>query len=187
MARGAIRKTREQEVRAERYETYIPPNQFDIPEEVVQHFYEKGMSLRWIRVLLDNQDDYKNVAKRRREGYEPVSINELPMHVRDLFETKSFGPGAAKYSDIAMVGDVALFKIPVEKVEARKRYYEQSAIDNELAQRRQLGGNSKLNKLLPVIDESRSVVRTGTRPSAPQEFGKTLRSTSEEIPEDDAE
>lgn len=187
MARGPLRKTRDVERKELKYETYIPASQFDIPQEVINHFDEKGMHLRWIRVILDGQDDYKNVAKRRREGYEPVGINELPEHVRDLFETKSFGPGVAKYSNIAMVGDLALFKVAVEKAEARQRYYEQLAINNELAQRKHLGENSKLNRLLPIIDESRTVVRTGNRQSAPQEFGKTLRSTNEDISEDDAE
>lgn len=187
MARGPLRKTRQAEIKEERYETYIPSSSFDIPPEVIQHFDDQGMHLRWIRVTLLDQDDYKNVAKRRREGYEPVSISELPEHVRDLFETKSFGPATSKYSAIAMVGDLALFKVPLAKAEARNRYYAQLALNNELAQRKQLGGNSRLNKLLPVIDESSSVVRTGNRQNAPQEFGKTLRSTQEEAPEDDAE
>ena len=178
MARGPIRKTREVEQKtSERYETYVPPSQFDIPPEVLKYFSDRDMHLRWVRVLLEDQDDYKNVAKRRREGYEPVSIQELPESVRDLFETKSFGPGASKYSNIAMIGDLALFKVPLAKAKARTRYYEQMAVDNEIAQRKQLGGKSKLNKLLPIYDDSRSVTRVGNRTIAPEEFGKTLRST----------
>ena len=178
MARGPIRKTRIQEVKEEKYETYIPSSSFVIPQEVIEKFEDEGMHLRWIRVLLDGQDDYKNVAKRRREGYEPVSINEIPEHVRDLFETKSFGPSASKFSNIAMVGDLALFKVSEGKARARTRYYEQTALNNELAQRRQLGGESRLNKLLPIHDESKTEIRTGNRQNAPQEFGKTLKSTS---------
>lgn len=178
MARGPIRKTRIQEVKEEKYETYVPPSSFDIPEEVIEKFEDEGMHLRWIRIILDGQDDYKNVAKRRREGYVPVSITELPSHVRDLFETKSFGTATAKYSDITMVGDLALFKVPAGKARARSRYFENLALQNELAQRKQLGGDSKLNKLLPILDESKTVVRTGNRQNAPEEFGKTLRSTS---------
>lgn len=188
MARGPIRKTRIQEVKEEKYETYVPPSSFDIPIEVIEKFEDDGMHLRWIRVILDGQDDYKNVAKRRREGYEPVSINELPEHVRDLFETKSFGPGASKYSNIAMVGDLALFKVSSGKARARNRYYENVALQNEMAQRKQLGSDSRLNKLLPISDESKTVVRTGSRQHAPEEFGKTLRSTSKHDDEvDDAE
>lgn len=184
MARQSIRKTREIEIAQEKYETYTPPSAFDIPQEVQNYFDDRGMHLRWIRVTIDEKDDYKNVAKRRREGYVPVQISELPEEHRDLFETKSFGPAAANYSNIAMVGDLALFKVPVGKAKARNRYYEELAINNELAQRKQLGGRSKMNKLLPIYDDSKSVVRTGSRNSTPEEFGKTLRSTSEDDGDD---
>lgn len=184
MARQPIRKTREIEVKEVKYETYIPPSSFEIPEQVLELFTEKGLHLRWIRISLDDKDDYKNIAKRRREGYVPVTISELPEEVRDLFETKSFSPGVSKYSDVAMVGDLALFKIPIAKAEARTRYYENVAYQNELAQRKQLGGKSKLNKLLPIYDESKTEVRIGNRQTAPQEFGKTLRSTQEDDGDD---
>jgi len=187
MARGAIRKSREEEHIEEHYETYTPPSSYDIPEELRLYFEDKGMHLRWVRVITDGQDDYKNVADRRREGYEPVSINELPMHVRDLFETKSFGQAVSKYSQIAMVGDLALFKIPVAKARARQRYYENLALNNERSVNRQLSGDSKLNKLLPLIDESKTVVRTGSRNSTPEGFGKTLKSTLKEEEIDDAD
>lgn len=186
MPRGPVRKTRETEQKIERYETYMPPSQFDIPQEVKNYFEERNFHLRWIRVLLDNQDDYKNIAKRRREGYEPVGISELPETVRDLFETKSFGPNASKYSNIATVGDLALFKIPIRKAVAREHYYESLAINNELAQRKNLSGDSKLNKILPIIDESKTEVRVGNRNSAPSSgFGKTLHNAQLETTSDD--
>jgi len=186
MARSPIRQTRKVEQAVEKIETYTPPSQYDIPIEVREHFENQDMHLRWVRVVLDDKDDYKNVAKRRREGYEPVLISELPEDVRDLFETKSFG-AEKKYSNIAMVGDLALFKVPLPKAKGRTRYYEQMAIDNEIAQRKQLGGKSKLNKLLPIIDESRTTVRTGNRNTTPDEFGKTLRSTQASQYNDDAD
>lgn len=189
MARSPIRKSRVVEQKVEKFEAYTPPSQYEIPPEVLDYFEERDMHLRWVRVTLNDKDDYKNVAMRRRDGYEPVLISELPEDVRDLFETKSFGPGAAKYSNVAMVGDLALFKIPNAKARGRQRYYENMAVQNEIAQRQQLGGKSKLNKLLPIIDESRSEVRLGKRNSAPEEFGKTLRSTqaSQDVNDDDDE
>ena len=185
MAREPIRKTRIEESNDN---TYTPPSDYDIPDEVKELFAKDGYHLRWIRVLIDNQDDYKNVADRRREGYEPVSISELPPEARDLFETKSFGSSVNKYSNITMVGDLALFKVPLKKAQARTRYYENMALQNEIAQRKQLGADSKLNKLLPITDESKTVVRTGggRSASAPEGFGKTLRNTSKDS-EDDAE
>jgi len=160
-------------------ETYSPPFSYDVPEEVRTKFEQDGYHLRWVRVLLDNQDDYKNVADRRREGYEPVGIVELPEEFRDLFETRSLNNSAtARYANIAMVGDLALFKIPVGKAKARHRYFEQMAAANEAAVMRQLqGSESKLNKLLPIHNESSTTVRVGGRGTTSQaEFGKTLKS-----------
>lgn len=176
MARGPIRQQRVEE---EKIETYTPPFSYDIPEEVKEHFESKGLHLRWIRVLVDGRDDYKNVADRRREGYEPVSITELPAHVRDLFETKSFGNAVSKYAEIAMVGDLALFKIPKAKSVARQRYYENLAYQNERAVSQNLGRDTKLNKILPIHNESTTTVRVGSRKQhAPDEFGGTLKSTT---------
>jgi len=175
MARSSIRTTRAVE---QKEETYSPPFSYDIPEEVREKFAANGFHLRWVRVVLDNQDDYKNVADRRREGYEPVGIVELPEEFRDLFETRSLNNSAnSRFANIAMVGDLALFKIPEGKARARHRYYEQMAINNEQAVMRQLDGNSKLNKLLPISNESTSTVRVGGRKTAADaEFGKTLQS-----------
>ena len=138
-----------------------------------------------MRVIIDNNDDYKNVADRRREGYEPVAISELPENVRDLFETKSFGPNVGKYSNIAMVGDLALFKITLGKARARQRYFEHIATNNEAAVMRQLSGDSRLNKLLPIQDESTTQVRVGSRSTAPNEFGKTLKGTNKDSSEEE--
>lgn len=175
MARTSIRTTRAVE---QKEETYSPPSSYDIPEEVREKFADNGYHLRWVRVILDNQDDYKNVADRRREGYEPVGILELPEEFRDLFETRSLNSQAnSRFANIAVVGDLALFKIPEGKARARHRYYEQVAVNNEQAVMRQLDGGSKLNKLLPISNESSSTVRVGGRgTSSNAEFGKTLQS-----------
>lgn len=178
MARASIRSASTRQVEM-KDETYSPPFSYDVPEEVRAKFEQDGYHLRWVRVMLDNQDDYKNVADRRREGYEPVGIVELPEEFRDLFETRSLNNSAtARYANIAMVGDLALFKIPLGKARARHRYFEQMAAANEAAVMRQLqGSESKLNKLLPIHNESSTTVRVGGRGTTSQaEFGKTLKS-----------
>lgn len=181
MARNAIRTSREVEAKIE---TYTPPFSYDIPDEVREQFNDKGLHLRWIRVVIENGDDYKNIADRRREGYEPVTITELPEEFRDLFEVKSLGQQASsKYANVVTVGDLALFKIPLAKAQARHRYYEQMAANNERAVFSQMeGGNKKLNQLLPVSNESTSKVRVGSKPT---DFGKTLKSTVKESDEEE--
>ena len=116
MPQIAQKKTREQDYREV---TYSPPSEYEIPEEVRNKFEAEGYHLRFIRVLIEDKDDYKNVARRRREGYEFVKISELPEYFQGLFETKNFGSAAQKYSGIVMVGDLALAKLPIEKKLAR--------------------------------------------------------------------
>lgn len=181
------RITRQEETALVKFETYTPPSSYDLPPEVFEAFKKKGFHLRFVRVLLDNKEDYKNVADRRREGYEFVTIMELPDHIRHQFETKSFGQTANKFSDIVVVGDLALMKITLAKAAARKRYYENIALETELAQARSLSKDSKLNRLLPIVDDSETVVRTGGRNSSPSEFGKTLKSTQLEDQDDSEE
>lgn len=170
----AEKKTRE---RDRRVVTYSPPSEFEIPEEVKNKFEAEGYHLRFIRVLLEDKDDFKNVARRRREGYEFVKISELPEYFQGLYESKNFGNAAQKYSGIVMVGDLALAKLPIENKEARDRYYRDVAIGNEAAVRSRLDADSKLNRILPILDESSTRVRVGSRKSAVG-FGDSLKSTT---------
>ena len=174
----AQKKTRE----ADRREvTYTPPSEFDLPEEIREKFEAEGYHLGWIRIMLEDKDDYKNIAKRRREGFEFVTVKELPEHLQGMYEVKNLGNAAQKYSGIVVTGDLALGKLPMEKHLARQKYYAQMAINNEMAQRSKLDSDSKMNRLLPLIDESRSVVRVGGRKNSPNVgFGESLKSTSKE-------
>lgn len=171
----AQKKTRE----ADRRETtYTPPSEYEIPDEIREKFESEGYHLRYIRVLLEDKDDFKNVAKRRREGYEFVTVRELPEHLQGLYEVKNFGTAAQKYSGVVMVGDLALAKLPIEKFHARQRYYANLAIQSELAQRSKLDSDSKMNRLLPLIDDSKAVVRIGGRNTTQKVgFGEALKST----------
>lgn len=181
MARNAIRTSRETEAKVE---TYTPPFSYDIPEEVREQFASKGYHLRWVRIVIENGDDIKNIADRRREGYEPVTISELPEEFRDLFEVRSVGQlASSKYANVVTVGDLALFKITLAKAQARHKYYEDMAANNERAVlSRMEGSNKRMDRLLPIQNDSTSTVRVGTKPA---EFGKTLKSTVKDSDEEE--
>lgn len=179
----AQKKTRE----ADRRETtYTPPSEFELPEEIREQFEAEGYHLGWVRIFLDDKDDYKNIAKRRREGFEFVTVKELPEHLQGMYEVKNLGQAAQKYTGVVITGDLALAKLPMEKHLARQKYYQQMAIRNEMAQRSKLDSDSKMNRLLPLIDESRSVVRVGGRKTSPNVgFGESLKSTQKQDTSDD--
>jgi hypothetical protein len=53
--------------------TYTPPSYLDAPKPNVD-----GVKYRWLRVSTGGEDDARNIAKRKREGYEFVKKEEHP-------------------------------------------------------------------------------------------------------------
>ena len=44
--------------------TYEEPNLLDIPDDVADRFKSRDLALRWIRISLKGEDDYKNVGRK---------------------------------------------------------------------------------------------------------------------------
>jgi len=99
-----------------------------------------GMHYRWIRAEMMGSADKLNMGKRFREGYVPVSPDE----VNDQgYELPTIDDG--KHAGVVGVGGLILAKIPIETKEERDLYYneltngQQEAIDSELAQQSNSG------------------------------------------------
>lgn len=111
------------------FATYAAPLQTDIPLELEEYFENQGFSLRWVRIVNPETEgvDVKNIAKKRRYGWEPVTHKELSSigmpGVSETFETGS----DPKTKDYIVVGDVALFKRQTELSEEQKNYNEGEA------------------------------------------------------------
>ena len=75
MAINKIKRSEETREATSKQETtsFEETNFLHIPEGVKNRFDSQGMSLRWIRITLNGEDDYKNVGKRQREGWIFVS------------------------------------------------------------------------------------------------------------------
>ena len=82
------------------------PNMLDIPENVHNRFKNEGMALRWIRINLRGKDDYTNVGKRLQEGWQFVSVNEVPE-----IQHTSFVRDEGRYTGAVCRGDLALAKM----------------------------------------------------------------------------
>jgi hypothetical protein len=83
--------------------TYTPPSYLDAPKPKVD-----GIKYRWLRVSAGGEDDARNIAKRKREGYEFVKKEEHPDFDVPMHES----------------GDLVLAKIPVEMADAKKEYFQ---------------------------------------------------------------
>ena len=111
-----------------RLASYEAPRHLEIPNEVLERFENDGYDLKWIRIIdpKTNGVDLKNIAKRQRQGYEPVTHAEIKsLDFQGVSEL--FGRGSdAKTKDYLVINDVALFKVPIEVKEQRQQW-----VDNE--------------------------------------------------------
>lgn len=133
--------------------TYQPPQRLEIPKDIIERFLQEDCALRWIRVKVKNEDDFKQISKRQREGYIFVKAEE----VEDLI--KFLGLTINSTSGMVINGDLALAKINLGDQQARQEYYEDMARRQENAFMQDLEKQS--NRTMPIYNDSRSVARTG--------------------------
>jgi hypothetical protein len=160
MARNTTREhqTRELDTRETDDYEYVEPNLLDIPQFVTHRFEDQGMKLRWIRISLKGKDDYTNVGKRLAEGWEFVSLDEVP----ELGHT-SMVRDEGRYSGTVCRGDLALAKMPIRRAEARQRHFEDASAEMVDAVNSQLENAS--DRKMPVRNQSKTNVTRGRTPS----------------------
>ena len=104
--------------------TFEEPNALAIPDHVQARFDSEGMALRWIRISLKDKDDYTNVGKRLGEGWEFVSLEEVP-EMQHTSMVKEEG----RYKGTVCRGDLALAKIDARRAAARQKHFENASIE----------------------------------------------------------
>ena len=128
-----------------------------IPDSVKTKYLNDGYVLRWVRVMLDNQDDYQNIGRKEREGWTFVTAEECP-ELSSGFKVQEDG----RMTGCILRGDVALAKQPIEyakaKTEATRNRTNQmeSAIQNRMMR-------DHPDRRMPITDSSQSRVSTGNR------------------------
>lgn len=107
-------------------ETYKPSSHLHVPQKAVDFYAEQGFELRWIRFFSSPDRgayDVKNVSRKEAEGYTFVKRTDVPGLTDAL--TSFFGEKLAIADHgLYMIGEMALAKIPVAKVEAKQKYLE---------------------------------------------------------------
>jgi len=108
-------------------EEYTPVNQLNVPEEAKHHFKAKGYDLHWVRIYagVSGELDMANIQRKQAAGYSFVERREVPGLTQEMsglfLKTLEDSPVANLY----IVGDLALAKIPSEKVKAKRRFIEE--------------------------------------------------------------
>jgi len=137
--------------------TFTEPSWLDVPDIVVNRFNAEDMTLRWIRISLKGEDDYKNVGNKMSQGWVFVTPEEVPemLHSATVLDT-------GRYTNCFVRGDVALAKMPRGKSVARNDYYEAKANDLMEAVNQQLMSSS--TSKMPISNSSTSTVTKGRMP-----------------------
>lgn len=114
-----------------------------------------GWVFRWVRTAMQGSSDNANVSQRFREGWIPVKAAEHP----ELQLQTDFG---SRFPENLEVGGLLLCKAPVEKVNARNKYY------RDMADRQMESVDSNLMKendpRMPLHAPQRSTRTTFHRP-----------------------
>ena len=136
--------------KSERPKVWVPPSSLDAPPA------PDGFRYRWIRAESVGFQDTKNIASRKREGYELVRAEEV--------ENASDYPvlDEGRYKGVIGVGGLLLAKVPIEIAKQRQEYMTRrhaersEAVNNELMREQ--------DKRMPInVDRQSRVTFGGTK------------------------
>lgn len=127
----------------------------EVPPSVKNRFLGEGYVLKWVRISIRGEHDYKNLGMKQAEGWEFVRPSEVPELVQgfQIQEDERFG------GSVLIRGDVALAKLPVEWMEAKKEAVRERTEALTQALEEQLARHS--NAKMPISDSSTRRVKTG--------------------------
>ena len=142
-----IREIDTREKQARPPETFIPAGL--LPELVER---DPDYRYRWVRVQQGHRQDTLNVSGKMREGWVPVSQEEMPSMIQLQDPKSATFPGMVEH------GGHVLCKISKEKAAARRKYYDRLAkqqVDS-------LDSNfmRENDRRMPLFKESRTEVKS---------------------------
>jgi hypothetical protein len=126
-----------------------------IPESIKNQFLDQGFVLRWIRIMLDGQEDHQNIGKKEREGWTFVLAKDCP-ELSSGFKVKEEG----SLGGCILRGDVALAKQRIEYHEAIQAQQMKRTQQMEDAIANRLHGDHP-DRRMPIYDSSKQRVSTG--------------------------
>lgn len=97
-------------------DNWVPPSNLPDPTP------RPGWVHRWVRASSFNTVDNRNLSKKFREGWEPCNASEYR-------ELKMVCDRNSAFPDKIEVGGLLLCRMPVEKAEQRKAYFQKKADD----------------------------------------------------------
>jgi hypothetical protein len=147
-ARGVGSRATETRDKEARQVSWRPAHDLPVPEP------QDGYVFHWKRKSMAGQDDHRNMASARREGWVPCNLKDHPEFSDDL---AAFGVTSA--SGVIEIGGLVLCKQTVELANARKRYYA------DMTEQATLAVNNNFmreqDRRMPMFNESSTKVKFG--------------------------
>ena len=134
--------------------SYEKKNWLKIPQEVLNRYDQRGLTLRWIRVSLKGSYDDQNVQEKQFEGWDFVRPEDVP-EMSEGFQNQAVG----SLGKLVIRGDVALATNSIENNEGYRQHVNEFTQAQTDAINRQL--MSKNDPRMPISNNSRSKVTTG--------------------------
>lgn len=139
-------------------EEYTPPNALEIPPMPDSDTY----TYRWIRFRIGNEDDYSNISKRMREGWEFVQLADMPPG----FVFPAIGSQIQALEGAATNGDLVLAKLPRRKAEAILKFAVDQANNAEQAfDLKTVNYDDGTGRMVQLAGEGSKRYTRGRRPS----------------------
>lgn len=128
-----VKKTEDLEASAPRGRTarkkvYVRERESAIPKELQELFKKDNYDLKLIRWATQGEEDYRYLHRREREGYEFVTLDEIPEEHRAgmrLLDSKT-------RQGLVTLGDLVLMKVDTDLRNSRRKVYQQIT-DQEVA------------------------------------------------------
>lgn len=117
-----------QRVRTPRKKVYERVREGQISPELKAHFKQDDWELKFVRWSLAGDEDYRYLSRREREGYEFVTLDEIPREYHsglNVVDTKH-------RKGLVTVGDLVLMKVDSALRSSRRKLY-QDITDQEVA------------------------------------------------------
>jgi hypothetical protein len=145
--------------RAARKKVYERVRESALPEGLREHFKKDDWELRLVRWILQGDEDYRYLAFREKEGYEVVTIDEIP----EQFHQGLNVVNGKNRQGLVTIGDLVLMKIDTDLRASRRKVYqditdqEVNSVDIHVLEKkhgfRNLGTKSKVYMKEPTFQD----------------------------------
>lgn len=109
--------------RTQRKKVYERVRESILPKELHDYFKTDNWDLKLVRWSIEGNEDYRYLNRREKEGYEFVTVDELP----DWYKNSVNCIDTRLRKGLVIMGDVCLMKVDTDLRNSRRKVYQDLA------------------------------------------------------------